>query len=42
MFFDIGANIGKWSLANIDKYNKIISIEGIASIEIILLINIIK
>jgi len=26
--FDIGANIGKWSLANNDKYDKIIAIEA--------------
>ena len=26
--FDIGANIGKWSLANHDKYDKIIAIEA--------------
>lgn len=32
MFFDIGANIGKWSLANIDKCNKIFSIEASPSI----------
>lgn len=28
MFFDIGANIGKWSLANIDRCDKIISLEA--------------
>ena len=28
MFFDIGANIGKWSLANIGNCNKIIAIEA--------------
>ena len=28
MFFDIGANIGKWSLSNIDNSNKIIAIEA--------------
>jgi FkbM family methyltransferase len=28
MFFDIGANIGKWSLANIDHCNKIILVEA--------------
>jgi FkbM family methyltransferase len=28
MFFDIGANIGKWSLANIDSCNKIIVVEA--------------
>lgn len=28
MFFDIGANIGKWTLANIDQCDKIISIEA--------------
>jgi hypothetical protein len=27
MFFNIGANIGKWSLTNINLTNKIISIE---------------
>ena len=28
MFFDIGSNISKWTLANIDQCNKIISIEA--------------
>jgi FkbM family methyltransferase len=28
MYFDIGANIGNWSLANINQCNKIISIEA--------------
>ena len=28
MFFDIGANIGKWSLANVNNCEKIISIEA--------------
>jgi len=28
MYFDIGSNIGKWSLANIDKCDKIIAIEA--------------
>ena len=28
MYFDIGSNIGKWSLANINQCNKIISIEA--------------
>ena len=28
MFFDIVANIGKWSLSNIDNSNKIIAIEA--------------
>jgi len=28
MFFDIGANIGNWALANIDKCDKIISVEA--------------
>jgi len=28
MYFDIGANIGKWSLANINQCNKIISVEA--------------
>ncbi len=28
MYFDIGANIGKWSLANINRCDKIISIEA--------------
>ena len=28
MFFDIGSNIGNWSLANINNCNKIISIEA--------------
>lgn len=28
MYFDIGCNIGKWTLANIDKCDKIISIEA--------------
>lgn len=28
MYFDIGANIGKWALANIDTCDKIISIEA--------------
>lgn len=28
MYFDIGSNVGKWSLANIDKCAKIISIEA--------------
>ena len=28
MFFDIGANIGRWSLANIDNCEKIIAIEA--------------
>jgi len=28
MFFDIGANIGKWSLANIDQCDKIIVVEA--------------
>jgi FkbM family methyltransferase len=27
-YFDIGSNIGKWALANIDKCNKIISVEA--------------
>ena len=26
--FDIGANIGNWSLANVNNYNKIISVEA--------------
>ena len=28
MFFDIGANVGKWSLANITSCNKIIVVEA--------------
>ena len=28
MYFDIGSNIGNWSLANINQCNKIISIEA--------------
>lgn len=28
MFFDIGSNIGKWALANIDQCDKIISVEA--------------
>jgi FkbM family methyltransferase len=28
LYFDIGSNIGKWTLANIDKCNKIISVEA--------------
>ena len=28
MYFDIGANIGNWSLANVDKCNKIITVEA--------------
>ena len=28
MFFDIGANIGRWSLANIDSCDKIIAVEA--------------
>jgi FkbM family methyltransferase len=28
MYFDIGANIGKWSIANINQCNKIISVEA--------------
>lgn len=28
MFFDIGANIGKWSIANINNCNKIIAVEA--------------
>jgi FkbM family methyltransferase len=28
MFFDIGANVGKWSLANIDNCDKIIALEA--------------
>lgn len=28
MFFDIGSNIGKWSLANINNCNKIIAVEA--------------
>mgnify|MGYP006280868443 CR=1 FL=1 len=28
MFFDIGANVGKWSLANINQCEKIISVEA--------------
>ena len=28
MYFDIGANIGKWSLANINNCDKIIAIEA--------------
>ena len=28
MYFDIGANIGKWSLSNISKCDKIISVEA--------------
>ena len=31
MYFDIGANIGRWSLANINSTNKIISVEAIPS-----------
>lgn len=29
MYFDIGANIGKWSLENINNCNKIISVEAV-------------
>ena len=28
MYFDIGSNIGKWSLANINRCNKIIAVEA--------------
>lgn len=28
MYFDIGSNIGKWALANIDKCDKIVSVEA--------------
>ena len=28
MFFDIGSNIGKWALANVDSSDKIISVEA--------------
>ena len=28
MYFDIGSNIGKWSLSNINQCDKIISIEA--------------
>ena len=28
MYFDIGANIGNWSLANINQCDKIISVEA--------------
>ena len=28
MYFDIGSNIGNWSLANIDQCDKIISVEA--------------
>jgi predicted RNA methylase len=28
MFFDIGANIGKWSVANIKRCDKIVTIEA--------------
>jgi FkbM family methyltransferase len=28
MFFDIGANRGRWALANVDKCEKIISVEA--------------
>ena len=28
MFFDIGANIGKWSLSNVNNCEKIIAIEA--------------
>ena len=28
MFFDIGANIGRWSLENLNNCNKIIAIES--------------
>jgi FkbM family methyltransferase len=28
MFFDIGSNIGKWSLSNVDNCDKIISVEA--------------
>lgn len=28
MFFDIGSNIGKWALANVDSCDKIISVEA--------------
>jgi hypothetical protein len=28
MFFDIGANIGNWSIKNIHLTDKIISVEG--------------
>ena len=28
MFFDIGANIGKWSLSNVNNCNKVIAIEA--------------
>lgn len=37
MYFDIGANIGKWSLANIHNCNKIIAIEASPSTYITLL-----
>ena len=26
--FDIGANVGRWSIANIDNFDKIIAIEA--------------
>jgi FkbM family methyltransferase len=37
MYFDIGANVGKWSLANINDCNKIIAIEASPSIYLNLL-----
>ena len=38
MYFDIGANVGRWSLANINKCNKIIAVEA-SPITFIKLIN---
>ena len=40
MFFDIGANIGSWSLSNIQNTNKIIAIEAIKQTYDVLLNNI--
>jgi FkbM family methyltransferase len=37
--FDIGANIGKWTIANKDKYDKIVSIEAAPIVYDKLLIN---
>lgn len=39
MFFDIGANIGQWSIANVDNCKKIIAIEAVPETYDILLKN---
>lgn len=29
LYFDIGANVGRWSLANVDTADKIIAVEDL-------------